>query len=214
MAMIRREEEDKLVVDQLVFWNVKTGENLKVLKVTPISSIAFSPTGQEMAIEFADTPQRESSELLVVYSLDHWNVLGKCGITPTGFDPKDDPSIGFRPGSDEIAVANPHSQTLELWDWRKGALRQSLDDYSGNEAFAWTPDGTRLVAIRQENDSGDAVLMNCNPDRDEWLFELGTQSFVKPGHSLRCVPGTNKLFSWSNRSLQYWDGTPEHIDNE
>ena len=53
MAVIRREEPDKPVVDQLVFWDVSTKKKLKSMNLPATSSIAFSQSGEwKWQIEF------------------------------------------------------------------------------------------------------------------------------------------------------------------
>jgi hypothetical protein len=105
-------------------------------------------------------------------------------------------------------------ETIDIWNWRTGVSRQSLSKFTGGEAFAWTPDGSRFVAVSKEDNDGYGLLMVWDPDNGERLLEQGTQSFAEPGNSLSCIPGTSKLFSWRGHGVQYWDGTPESVGNE
>ena len=119
--------------------------------------------------------------------------------------------LAFRPGGNEIAIQT--TESLDLWNFDEGLLRQSLLGFDHQEAFAWTAEGTRLVSLRQDDPLGNSTVTVWNPENGTRLLTHSAQCSATPGNTLKLVPGTNKLFSWANYRIQYLDGTPVAVNN-
>ena len=100
-------------------------------------------------------------------------------------------------------------EKVEIWDLSDKSVRTALSGVRGDEAFGWTSDGSRFVTVHEENAQGDSVMKVWDPENGQRLLAQGVDCFINSGHSLKCVPGSNKLFSWAGHTIQYLDGTPE-----
>ena len=193
--------------DQLVLWDVTRKTVVHSLEIPSIGAVAFSANGRQLAVAYTERDDNDHRQsYLSIYSMGEMKEVHKLLIAPMPADLTVSSRISFRPGRNEIAVAS--SESVDLWDLDQVAVRQSLSGLSGQEAFAWTADGTRFITLRKESEQGNSIMTVWNPENGQPMLVQGTKCFVIPGNSLKCIPGTNKLFSWAGNRIQYLDGTP------
>ena len=211
LGVIRTSEKGKSPTDRLRLWDVSKMTEIHSIDLPQANSIAFSADGLQLAVAYREQGAEESQWYLGIYSINDMKELHKFSIAsvPSAYWPVP-ARIAFRPGRNEIAVQR--SESVDLWDLNDGQIRQSILGPNDRDAFAWTANGTRLVTLRNGNGLGDSIMTVWNPDNGQRLLVQGVKSSVTPGNTLKCVPGTNKLFSWSD-GIQYLDGTPATENN-
>ena len=216
-GVVRTSEEAKPISDQLIFWDVKTKEKLHSIDLPKSEGIAFSPDGENIAIELNESGDGDHVEtVLSIVSLADLKERQRLSIKTMESNYQQyleasfrsdfrQSRVAFRPGKAEVAVMN--REMVEIWDLKSKSVRETFGGVNGDEAFGWTADGSRFITVQKENEQGDSVMTVWNPDNGNRLLVHGLKCFIQPGNSLKKVPGTNKLFSWAG-NIQYLDGTP------
>ena len=208
LGVIRMSEEGKPEREHLRFWDVVQKTEVHSLDLPRTNSVAFSADGQQLAVVYTEQDGQQRQSYLSIYSIREMKELQRLSIASMPSVGRPVPSrIAFRPDQHEIAVQGKDS--IDLWNLKQGTIRQSFSGLHGQEAFGWTADGSRLVTLRQENSLGDSIMTVWNPENGQRLLVQAARCWAKSGHTLKCVPETNKMISWARGTIQYLDGTPE-----
>ena len=122
--------------DVLELWDWALRKQLRQFKPDPeqhpFRTLAFSPTGEVLAIGFSD------GSMVVLLDSDTFNVVAKLKTGATS-------SLAFSPNG-KILVTGGDDGTLRLWDWASSSELITLRGHSSKiRSIVFSPDGRQLA---------------------------------------------------------------------
>jgi len=180
--------------DGIQLWDVATGKLLRSFAEqsrekysSAVTFVAFSPEGDKaLSASISSLNQWNVATGKRLRILDGGDVVRRMALSPDG------------------TWAVSRGDSLKLWDMATGNLVRTFEEGTAQTAaFAFTPDGTRLVTVRGVGDKdNDARLWDLATGALLRTFKVGTSDA-----SLAFSPDGTHLLSWTqgSKTLKLWD---------
>jgi WD40 repeat protein len=178
----------------LAVWDTATGKVLRELKRPPgrsVHTLAFSASGEQLAVRFRDTP------------IHVWDLAnGRLRTKLPGLDSPSSEILAFSPGGTYLGNVGSISwdkAVVQLYDLRTGKILHQLNSSLSISCLAFSPDGATLVLGNENFKSVEGWEILTGKKR--WSLK----GIDKPPSAVQFAPSGLQLAVGLGNAFGLWD---------